>query len=223
MPFVLQAPQRPNFLDSLLKGAAESAPAAAEGYRQSVARDKLLQQQAQQARAAGAPEGVTDPALVKEFYKQNQKKELISQLLGSRSQASNQGEGQEISPRISDEMILAVAQVDPTLANLFQKQNEAAQKREDVLRTETLPIRKEISEKADLARRGIENKEKLLDLIEKGDINDPTYATLAEAIPLNLGKRLLSPDTVEYKAGLIEEFGDLRKLFQGQTRVKAIR
>lgn len=90
------------------------------------------------------------------------------------------------------------------------------------LRKEILPYINEISTKADLARNGIENKEKLLDLIENGDINDPTYAALAEALPLNLGKRLLSKDTVEYKAGLIEEFGDLRKLFQGQTRVKEI-
>lgn len=90
------------------------------------------------------------------------------------------------------------------------------------LRKEILPYINEISTKADLARNGIENKENLLDLIENGDIDDPTYAALAQALPLNLGKRLLSNDTVEYKAGLIEEFGDLRKLFQGQTRVKEI-
>jgi len=39
---------------------------------------------------------------------------------------------------------------------------------------------------------------------------------------LNLGKRLLSNDTVEYKGGLIEEFGDLKNLFKGATRVKEL-
>ncbi len=90
------------------------------------------------------------------------------------------------------------------------------------LRAETLPMKKEISDKAQAAQQGIENKNQLLDLIENGDINDPTYAALAEALPLNLGKRLLSNDTVQYKAGLIEEFGDLKNLFKGATRVKEI-
>lgn len=90
------------------------------------------------------------------------------------------------------------------------------------LRAETLPIRSDLAKKAQAAEKGIQNKEQLLDLIENGDINDPTFAALAEALPLNLGKRLLSNDTVEYKAGLVEEFSDLRNIFQGQTRVKEI-
>ncbi len=90
------------------------------------------------------------------------------------------------------------------------------------LRAETLPIRKEIAEKAQTATQGIQNKEHLLDLIKNGDLNDPTFAALAQSLPLNLGKRLLSNDTVEYKSGLVEEFKDLRNIFQGQTRVKEI-
>jgi hypothetical protein len=90
------------------------------------------------------------------------------------------------------------------------------------MRKETLPIRTELANKAAAAEKGIQNKQELLNLIEKGDINDPTFAALAEALPLNLGKRLLSNDTVEYKAGLVEEFQDLRNIFQGQTRIKEI-
>ncbi len=100
--------------------------------------------------------------------------------------------------------------------------NKSSEEHIRALRQETLPIRKQIADKAMAATQGIQNKEHLLDLIEKGDINDPTFATLAEQFPLNLGKRLLSNDTVEYKSGLIEEFGDLRNLFQGQTRIKEI-
>ncbi len=99
------------------------------------------------------------------------------------------------------------------------KSNEA---KDIALRGETLPVKKEIAQKAQAAREGIENKKHLLDLVRKGDINDPTFAAIAQSLPLNLGKRLLSNDTVQYKAGLIEEFGDLRNLFQGQTRVKEI-
>jgi len=90
------------------------------------------------------------------------------------------------------------------------------------LRAETLPLKKEIVDKARAAQHGIQNKEHLLDLIEKGDIDDPTFAAIAESLPLNLGKRLLSNDTVEYKGGLIEEFGDIKNLFKGATRVKEL-
>ena len=65
-------------------------------------------------------------------------------------------------------------------------------------------------------------KKKLLELIDTNNLDDPTYAAVAEALPLNLGKRLLSPETYWNNVGLIEEFGDLRRLFQGQTRVKEI-
>lgn len=103
-----------------------------------------------------------------------------------------------------------------------EKEEKALSKKQEKLREETLPIRKEISERAQLARQGIENKERGLDIIERGDLDDPTYAIFAELMPYNLGKRLLSNDTVEYKAGLVDEFADLRKIFSGQTRVKEI-
>lgn len=107
-----------------------------------------------------------------------------------------------------------------------RRQDEQKTKVEDektrALRQETLPLRKQIAEKATAASEGIKNKEHLLNLIEKGDINDPTFAALAESLPLNLGKRMLSDDTVEYKAGIIDEFKDLRNIFPGQVRVKEI-
>lgn len=94
--------------------------------------------------------------------------------------------------------------------------------KEKALRTEVAPIKKEISDRAELARRGIKDKEKLIDIINTGNINDPTYATILEKIPFNLGKRLLSNETVEYKAGLVQNYGDLKTLFTGATRVKEI-
>lgn len=109
--------------------------------------------------------------------------------------------------------------------NRRRTEEQSAKTKEDQrreLRQETLPMRKQLAEKAFAAQKGIENKEQLLDIIERGDIDDPTFAALAESLPMKLGKRLLSNDTVEYKAGLVEEFGDLRNIFQGQTRVKEI-
>ncbi len=122
------------------------------------------------------------------------------------------------------------AGIPPTYSNPYtenRRRTEEQVHKEDqdrlrALRAETLPVRTQIANKAMAASHGIQNKEQLLDLVKKGDINDPTYAALAEALPLNLGKRLLSNDTVEYKAGLIEEFGDLKNLFPGQVRVKEI-
>ena len=124
-----------------------------------------------------------------------------------------------------DEADIPPVYSNPYTENRRRSEEQAKKSEEDrirALRQETLPFRKEIADKAFAAQAGIENKERLLDLIEKGDIDDPTFATLAEALPLNLGKRLLSNDTVEYKAGMIEEFGDLRNLFKGQTRIKEI-
>jgi len=107
-----------------------------------------------------------------------------------------------------------------------RRQDEARSKgkesKEAEIRKEVFPIKKEISDKAQSARLGIENKEKLLNLIDTGNLADPTFATIAKNLPFDLGKRLLSPETIEYRSGLIEEFGDLRRLFAGQTRVKEI-
>lgn len=99
---------------------------------------------------------------------------------------------------------------------------EAQEKKTAQLRAETFPIKKQISDQAESSRKGIENKNNLLELVKTGNINDPTYVQLAESLPLNLGKRLLSNETVEYKAGLIDEFKDLRKIFSGATRIKEI-
>lgn len=124
-----------------------------------------------------------------------------------------------------DESSIPPSYSNPYTENRRRTEEQVAKSREDqtrALRQETLPIRKQLADKALAASHGIQNKEHLIQLIDKGDLNDPTIAALAESLPLNLGKRLLSKDTTEYKAGLVEEFGDLRNIFQGQTRIKEI-
>ena len=89
-------------------------------------------------------------------------------------------------------------------------------------RKETFPLKQNIIARADASRESIRNKTHLIELIDKGNINDPTFAIFAESLPFNLGKRLLSEDTVEYKGGLVDEFSDLKNIFKGATRVKEV-
>jgi len=96
------------------------------------------------------------------------------------------------------------------------------EKKSSDLRKETLPLKQKIMERAESSREGIRNKQHLLSIIDKGNLDDPTWAAFASNLPFNLGKRLLSNDTVEYKGGLIDEFADLKNVFKGATRVKEV-
>lgn len=132
----------------------------------------------------------------------------------------------------SDELKLQFdkANIPPAFSSSYvenrRRQDESrANSKENILsenRKQTLPLKQEIIERANIARESVKNKSHLIDLINKGDINDPTYATFLESLPFNLGKRLLSNDTVEYKSGLVDEFRDLKNIFQGATRVKEV-
>jgi len=86
----------------------------------------------------------------------------------------------------------------------------------------TQKLREDIANKAAIAQQGIQEKEHLLDIIDTGKIDDPTYAQLVDAIPMKLGQRFLSKETVEYKSGLVNGYRDLRNIFTGATRVKEI-
>ena len=103
-------------------------------------------------------------------------------------------------------------------------QKEEEQNRADLreIRKETLPIKQKIAEDAQNAVQSIQNKERQLELVESGELNDPTFATVMDMLPGKLGRRFLSNKTVEYKASLVDEFRDLRSIFTGATRVKEI-
>ncbi len=89
-------------------------------------------------------------------------------------------------------------------------------------RKERGKVIEEIMDRANAAREGIANRQDMLRLINTGNLNDPTFYAVANALPWNLGERFLSPETVQYRASLIDEYKDLRRIFQGQTRVKEI-
>lgn len=105
-----------------------------------------------------------------------------------------------------------------------ERQFEATQKAKkvDTLRKETTDLRKDYANKGKFAREGIQNKQNMLELIRSKKLDDPTVAAALSLIPGNFGMRFLSPETVQYKAALIDEYKDLRNIFQGQTRVKEL-
>lgn len=108
------------------------------------------------------------------------------------------------------------------LATIAGKEAELEQRERAQRSAESQKLKEDILQRGNAALKGIQNKKHLIDIIKTGKINDPTYAAFAELLPYNFGQRLLSPETSVYKAGLVDEYGDLRNIFQGQTRVKEI-
>lgn len=103
-----------------------------------------------------------------------------------------------------------------------QNQEELKQREKESGQKETSKLREDIAIKGLEAQQSIKNKERALELIDTNKLDDPTVATFLESLPFNYGKRFLNPETIEYKAGLVDEFKDLRNLFSGATRVKEL-
>jgi hypothetical protein len=145
---------------------------------------------------------------------------------------NNQNPPPPISPKslrdLSDDQLVQLSGVkgyaEMAKQELKRRQEDNKEVRADIRdrNKEVAPLKKTIIERADAARESIRGKEHLNELIDKGDIDDPYYATFLESLPYNLGKRFMSEDTVEYKGGLVDEFKDLKNTFQGATRVKEI-
>jgi len=129
----------------------------------------------------------------------------------------------------SDQLAIKLDQagVPRIYSNLFvenrRRAEEASQLRlgreVETKRKETLPVKQNIVNKAQDARETLRNKAELESIIETGNLDDPTFAIFATSLPFNLGQRLLSDETVSYRAAMIDEFKDLRNIFKGQTRV----
>jgi hypothetical protein len=135
--------------------------------------------------------------------------------------------------QFSPQQISAVSLVEPNVARVLQTQEHQNQQmdfqerklktsREDKKDAESLPFRQELASKALAASKGIENKENMLEIINKKGLDDPTLATLLTNMPFKLGERFLSPDTAQYMSALVGEYGDLKNTFVGQTRTAEI-
>lgn len=209
-----------------------------------------LAQMQQENKAFPGLSGLTDPKMrqvaLGEMLKQSgkekilgQKQDFLNKLFGG-NQESDVTEGlpqtnvKKFDPStISDEDIVKAASIDPTLERALRAAKDTALKekrhtedtqlqKDEKRRAETIPMKQKIAEDAQSAVQSIQNKEKQLEMVESGELNDPTFATVMDMLPGKLGRRFLSPKTVEYKASLVDEYKDLRAIFQGQTRVKEI-
>ncbi len=172
---------------------------------------------------------------------QQQKSELLESLLGGQQPDQEVfrpgepgaepgqpsiGDGKPQVPgkrkKFSQKDLIALSLVDPQTARLIQAEQEQQEKHQQKLesetRKETLPFKQKVIEEANSARQAIQNKGQLLNLIDTKNLSDPTVAAVLTSLPFKLGERFLSPETVVYRAGLIDEYKDLKTIFTGQTR-----
>ena len=132
----------------------------------------------------------------------------------------------------SDELAVAFDQagIPRTFSNSYienrRRAEELGQRREEkqgeLAEKSLMDYKKDVAEKATIAEDAIRNKEKLMGFIDTGNLDNPTYAAIATALPFKLGERMLSPETAAYRSAIIDEYGVLRKLFKGQTRAKEL-
>lgn len=239
--------RRPSFAQSIMQGLTEGVAPAIQYYQKSQNESKA---NATAKELLGMDLSGFDPetrkALMVEGLKQQGKgkrsldtQEFLTRLRGKKP--SNTNEANEIDkmdaldkPFIpSQDEVMEGTLLDANLGRVLghdrdvglredREERALKQKKLDQLRQETAPIKKDIMDRAELSREGIRNKQNLMNIIDRGDLDDPTFAAFASNLPFNLGKRLLSNDTVEYKGGLVDEFGDLKNIFKGATRVKEV-
>jgi len=209
----------------------------------------LEKQQLERQQAASRRHGVDadlPQGLQTEQFKQNAKQKRIDSAYGPSQAQPNPTPAQPmmnqpapnqtpsitpkgIQSKTDDELVNLSGHPDkevskPAEQELKRRQEERKEDRADIrdLKKERSPFINEIINRANASRESIRSKTHLLDIIDRNQLNDPTYAIFAESLPFNLGKRLLSDDTVEYKGGLVDEFSDLKNIFKGATRVKEV-
>lgn len=173
-----------------------------------------------------------DPAGVKtQKVKDKNKNERLKSLYGNKENGNqNDFSNLPVSQMSNREQLITLSGhpdkevSEPAKARLKELQKQETENRADIreLRKEVAPLKQNIIQRADIARTSISNKNHLLQVIDKGNLDDPTYAIFAEQLPFNLGKRLLSEDTVEYKGALVDEYNDMKNVFKGATRVKEV-
>lgn len=243
--------KRPSFLDSLFGGMARGVEPAAESYFQNKAAQSKTALQNETLKKAGfgdligLPEKVQQ-AVITEKLKGQRKQEELSQLneaLGfnqGKTRTKSIGEQlvkgeptEEESRFYTPEQKALIAQIKPAVERSLSH-SEDVERREETAkrqmeqkenlerRKETLPLRKEYADKAKFAKQAIENKKGSLALLKTGKVDDPFVVEMTKFLPGAIGNKLLSPETNIYRAGLFDEFGVLRSMFPGSTRVKEI-
>lgn len=197
----------------------------------SIKENEKEEKQRDAAKSAGYTFGAP-PQVQAQQVKDKNKTDRLKQFpfLNAQGASPTPGTSQPSLDDLSDEQLILLSGsqdrevAEPANQVLKRRLEDRKEGRQDSRdrRKETQKVREDIANKAAVARQSINEKQRLIELIDTGKINDPTYATILTQIPMRLGERFLSPETTEYKAGLVAGYRDLRNIFQGQTRVKEI-
>lgn len=129
---------------------------------------------------------------------------------------------------ISDEEFIELYKKTPAkhkqaLLKERQQEKDRFEKQKSTGLKDTQKIRTEYAQESKAARKSLENKERMLEMIEKGNLSHPILAGVANWLPKGFRESLLTTDSLAYESALFEEFGVLKGMFPGQIRTAEIR
>lgn len=110
----------------------------------------------------------------------------------------------------------------PGLLNQRNKEKQLFEQKRQAGLKDTSKYREQLSSEANAAHKSIQNKENLIKLIKKGNLDNPIVAGIAKFLPQGFRESILSNDSLKYEAGLFEEFGVLKAMFPGAIRTAEI-
>jgi hypothetical protein len=137
--------------------------------------EKESEMQRRQARALGVSEDITDPAILKEIYKQREKKNFLEQLLGNQGQEENESNysGNE-GININDSQLAQLSLQEPNLAKILQEQKKTKRKEFESERGYHTSFSKSAEEQINKLRESIPKKEMALNFarnaVETGNL-----------------------------------------------------
>lgn len=108
------------------------------------------------------------------------------------------------------------------LLRAYQEQNKFEEEKRKTGLKDTQKIRQEYATEAKSAHKALESKDRMLKLIEKGDLSNPLVAGVANFLPKGFRESLLTNDSLAYESALFDEFGVLKGMFPGQIRTAEI-
>lgn len=124
---------------------------------------------------------------------------------------------------ITNEKLAQLSMINPQLATQLQRMKEGEQKMRDAEQAREIeeyklrePLEKEMYEKKKSAQNSLRSLENLERLNEKGDMNNPVFAQMADKLG---AKWALTADTIEFKKTVIEELSNLKAIFGARPSI----
>lgn len=116
----------------------------------------------------------------------------------------------------------APAKERPQLLRAHQEKLKFEEEKRKTGLKDSQKIRQEYATEAKASQKALESKQRMLKLIEKGDLSNPLLAGIANFLPKGFRESLLSDDSLAYESALFDEFGVLKGMFPGQIRTAEI-